>query len=362
MSRRKIALIAAPLLALTMLAAACGDSDSASDSGDSGDSGSSENCPGTVGCTPSFPDGDITIGILSPGDTNDDGYYESFVTTAKDYADDEGWKTIIIDRVDTADAATQAKSLCEQGANFVGLADSAVFDAVQAAQEDACKGVVFYINSDEDLTGYVFNTTDDTFQSQLTAGYATGLVMKELGKKNAAFIGGPDLDFVTVAYTSWSAGIKQVIPDATTTKTLTGDFDDSALGQEAAKAQIGAGAQLLYPYMGGATNAVAKAGADAGVFSVAPGTDRCADKAFAVSSLFPPGEFLVIAIKAWQNEEVKMGESFFNKVGVQPFPSALICDNGNVPNAKKLQGEVDAFMKKIGNDEIDAEAVVKGTK
>ena len=360
MSRRKIALIAAPLLALTMLAAACGDSDSASDSGSG--SGGSDNCPGTVGCTPAFPGGDITIGILSPGDTNDDGYYESFVVAAEEYAEEKGWKTIIIDRVEAADAATQARSLCEQGANFIGLADGDMYDAVEAAQDDVCEGVVFYINSDEELNGYVFNTEDDVYESQLTAGYATGLVMKELGKTKAAFIGGPDLDFVTQAFDSWTAGIKQVIPNATTTKTLTGDFDDSALGQEAAKSQISAGAELLYPYMGGATNAVAKAGLDAGIYSVAPGTDRCADPAFAVSSLFPPGEFLLQAIKAWENEEIKMGESFFNKVGVQEFPSSIVCDNGNVPNAEKLQAEVDAFMKKIGNEEINAEEVVKGTK
>jgi len=361
MKHRKLALIAAPLLALSMLAAACGDSDSASESG-SNASSSSDDCPGTQGCTPKFPGGDITIGILSPGDTNDDGYYESFVVAAETYAEKKGWKTIIIDRVEAADAATQARSLCEQGANFIGLADSDMFDAVEAAQEDVCKGVVFYVNADEELNPYVFNTTEDAYEGGLATGYATGLVMKELGISKGAFIAGPDLDFVTVSFNAWTAGIKLVVPEATTTKTLTGDFDDSALGQEAAKSQISGGAQLLYPYMGGATNAVAKAGLDAGIYSVAPGTDRCNDKAFAVSALFPPGEYLLQAIQSWENEEIKMGESFFNKVGVQKYPGALICDNGTVPNAKALQAEVDAFQKKIGTGEIIAEEVVINSK
>lgn len=360
MSRKKFATIVAALFALALIAAACGDSGSSSSGNEGGGGGTDGPCPGTKGCIPEFPDGDIKIGIISGGDTNDGGYYESFVTSAEAYAEEKGWELIVLDRVSEADAAEQARNLCRQGVNFIALADGASVDAFPVAEEEVCKGVVFFFNGDDEITNYVFNTTDDINESQVAAGYATGLVMKELGLKKAAFIGGPDLDFVTMAFNGWTAGIKELIPDATTTKTLTGSFDDSALGQEAAASQISGGAEFLYPYMGGATNAVAKAGSDKGIFSIAPGTDRCDDKAFAAASLFPPGEFLLQGIQAWENGEARMGESFMNQVGVTAFPSAKICDNGNVPKAKELQAELDAFMKKIGTGEVDVEKIVNG--
>jgi basic membrane protein A and related proteins len=374
--KNRLTKLAALLAVMTLLFAACGGDDAAEEStgeaaqdddetttteGEDDGASGGEACPGTQGCTPEFPeDEDIKIGMLSAGDTNDNGYYESFVVAAREYAEENDWEAIIVDRVQPADVAEQARNLCRQGVHFIGLADSELVDAFPVAEEDVCEGVVFYINSDDELTPFVFNTTDDIYESQLAAGYATGLIMEQLGKDRAAFIGGPDLDFVTQAFDSWTAGIKLVLPDATTSKTLTGDFDDSALGQEAAKAQIAEGAGILYPYLGGATDAVAKAGLDAGVFSVAPGTDRCEDPAYAAASLFPPGEFFLIAIQAWENGEVKMGESFANKVGVQPFPSVKVCDNGNVDDAAGLQGQADDFMEQIGSGEIDAEAEVTG--
>ena len=317
-------------------------------------------CPGTQGCTPPKPVKGTKIGVLSGGDTKDGGYYQSFIDSAKAYGKKKGWKLIVTDRVAPADAANDARNLCRQGVKFIALADNASTDAIPVGAESVCKGVIFYINGFAKLTPHVFNTVDSIDDSQLAAGYATGLVMKAKKLTKGAYISGPDKDFVTQAFNGWTAGIKLVVPKATTSKTLTGSFDDSALGQEAAKAQLANGVQILYPYMGGATDAVAKAGLDAKVLSVAPGTDRCSDKAFVVSSLFPPGAYFTQALQNWSAGKIKMGTSLEFKIGVDKVPSVKVCPTA--PKSKALQKKVNTFMKDIASGKVVSATVIKNSK
>src|SRR5215472_7241961 len=50
-------------------------------------------------------DGKVVIAIISPGDTHDKGYYESFVDAADTYAKDNGWTVITDDKVPDSQAA-----------------------------------------------------------------------------------------------------------------------------------------------------------------------------------------------------------------------------------------------------------------
>ncbi|HEX7095751.1 MAG TPA: BMP family ABC transporter substrate-binding protein, partial [Acidimicrobiales bacterium] len=287
-----------PLLVLALAAGACGDdseTSTGSNEGTENGSSSGESCFGEVGCVPPNQpdvnqDGEVKIGVLSPGDTNDNGYYESFVVTARQFAEDEGWDLTILDNVNPADAAEQARNLCRQSVDMVAIAAGELADAVPVAEEEVCRGTVWYVAGGAGIeqTPYFFQTSEDPGPTQFVTGYATGLVMEKLGADMAGFITGPELDFATTTFAAWTAGIKKVIPNAETVATYTGDFDDSGKGQEAATAQLSQGAGILYPYLGGATDAVADAGKAQGVLSVTPGTDRCAEDKFAVSSIFSP--------------------------------------------------------------------------
>src|SRR3546814_12856513 len=88
--------------------------------------------------------------------------------------------------------------------------------------------------------------------------------MEALGTTKAGYVTGPELDFSTTTFDAWTAGIKETLPDAETVATYTGDFDDSSLGQEAARTHLAQGVGILYPYLGGAHDAVAEAGAAGG--------------------------------------------------------------------------------------------------
>ena len=69
-------------------------------------------------------DGKVVIGILSPGDTHDHGYYESFVDEADTLAKAKGWTVVTIDKVPASDAAADARNLCRQKVDMVAIAAS----------------------------------------------------------------------------------------------------------------------------------------------------------------------------------------------------------------------------------------------
>jgi basic membrane protein A and related proteins len=318
-------------------------------------------CPGTEGCIPANQpdvnqDGTVRIGVLSPGDTNDNGYYESFVVTANEFADRNGWELIIVDKINPADAQEQARNICRQNVDMVAIAAGELADAIPVAEEDVCAGTVWYVagGAGVEQTPYFFQTNDDVFESQYATGVATGLVMEELGITKAGFVTGPELDFSVNAFNAWTAGILSVLPDAETVATYTGDFDDSAVGQEAAQAQLAQDVGILYPYLGGATDAVAQLGLENDVLSVTPGTDRCEEEAFAVSSIFSPGDFFASALVDFEAGQVALGVTRTFRLGVDDVPTAKICDS--VPNAAELQTQLDEVIAQVAAGEIDPHA------
>ena len=318
-------------------------------------------CPGTEGCIPENQpdvnqDGTVRIGVLSPGDTNDNGYYESFVVTANEFADRNGWELVIVDKINPADAQEQARNICRQNVDMVAIAAGELADAIPVAEEDICAGTVWYVagGAGVEQTPYFFQTNDDVFESQYAAGVGTGLAMQELGVTKAGFVTGPELDFSVNAFNAWTAGIKSILPDAETIATYTGDFDDSAVGQEGAQAQLDQDVGILYPYLGGATDAVAQLGLQNGVLSVTPGTDRCGEEAFAVSSIFSPGDFFASALVDFEAGKVALGVTRTFRIGVDDVPNVKICET--VPNAAELQAQADEVIQQIAAGEIDPQA------
>lgn len=360
MIRKRFGHAVAVVSALALVAAACGDDDGdgATGNGNGGNGGNGEN--GETSIPENQPDvnqdGTVTIGVLSPGDTNDSGYYESFVVTAREFAERNDWELIIVDQINPADAQEQARNICRQDVDMVAIAASELADAIPVAEEDVCAGTVWYVAGGEGVeqTPYFFQTTDNIFESQYATGYATGLVMEELGITEAGYVTGPELEFSVNAFNAWTAGIQSVIPDAQTVATYTGDFDDSAVAQEGAEAQLNEGVGLLYPYLGGSTDAVADLGSDAGVLSITPGTDRCDDPRFAISSIFSPGDFFAAALEDFEEGVVELGVTREFELGVDPVPSVIICDS--VPNSEALQAEVDSLIQQVADGEIDPEA------
>ena len=274
-------------------------------------------------------DGKVVIGILSPGDTHDKGYYESFVDEAESYANARGWKVVTVDKVAVSAAAEDARNLCRQKVDLVAIAASTLKDAIPVAAEPVCKNTAWYVAGGQGVvqTKYFAQTNDIESQSGYASGVAAGLVMKAKGVTKAGFISGIEAPFTTNFAKAWEVGIKTQVPSATVASTYTGDFDKSDLAIEAYSAMKSQGIGLVYPYLGGATDAVALQAAKDGIPVLTPGTDRCAstNPPYAISVIFSPGDYFAGAVKAFAAGKLKMGSSLTFHMGVDSAPTVKIC-------------------------------------
>jgi basic membrane protein A len=372
LSRLRFAAVGAG--ALTLLLAACGSSNNTT-SGSSGAPAANACATGsgagpwgwtgdsTSGYQPKHEpdvncDGKVVVGILSPGDTNDHGYYESFIDAAKQYATANGWTLTIVDKINPADAVNQARNMCRQHVDMVAVAASELKDAIPVASEPGCKNTVWYVAGGQGVTqtNYFVQSQDDATESGYSSGVAAGQLMKSANSKKAGFVTGPQADFAVTFAKAFKAGIVSVVPDASLLVTYTGDFNDSAKAVEAAKAQIAQGIGIIYPYLGGSTFAVAAEAQKTSIPVLTPGTDNCAvpSPKFAVSVIFSPGDYFAAALGPFKDGTLKVGVARVWHMGKDPVPHTKICS----PTGDQ-QTAVDSVEKQIGAGTIKPADIIK---
>lgn len=299
-------------------------------------------------------DGKVVIGVISPGDTNDGGYYEAFITAAEAYTEEAGWELTVVDRVNAADGANQARNLCRQGVDMVAIAATENRDAVPVAEEDVCANAVFALFGDftEQFSDRVAQVTGESDATEYLIGVAVGQILLQQGSTTAGWVGGPELDFSVRAVDFYTQGVLSQVPDAEVLVTYTGSFDDGGKAREAVVAQTSQGATMVYTYLGGATDAAASAVLDGGALAVSPGTDRCDDEdgRFGVSGLFAPGLYFENLLHDFSEGRVAVGTTIQYLVGVDPVPGAKVCDT--VENAADIQAIVDETAAGIADGSI----------
>ncbi|WP_207928781.1 BMP family ABC transporter substrate-binding protein [Actinomadura sp. 6K520] len=353
-NRKTVRMASAAVACATLLAlAGCADGDATANQNSSSGAGG-----GVVPNPDVNGDGKVVIGVLSPGDINDNGYYESFVTGAETFAKEKGWEIIKRGSVPESEALSAARALCQQKVDMVALGASELKDAIPASEEAVCEKTAWYVPSSGNVeqTPRIMLSTDDPAQSILSAGYATGVLMQQRNTKKAAFVAGMEVDFNINASKAFQAGIRSVIPDANVTTTYAGDQDDAAKAKEAVQAQIDQGVGAVYPYLGGSTDAATKLANTKKLITLTPGTDRCdsTDPKFDVSVLFSPGDYFTEALKLFADGKLEMGVQKVWTIGKDPYPTVKLC--GDNPEAKQ---KIDAFMQDIASGKINASAEVE---
>ncbi|HXA63079.1 MAG TPA: BMP family ABC transporter substrate-binding protein [Streptosporangiaceae bacterium] len=306
-------------------------------------------------------DGKVVIGIMSPGDTHDHGYYESFVDEANTFAQQNSWKVITVDKINPSEAVNQARNLCRQHVDLIAIGASELKDALTAAPEPVCQGVNWYISAGVGVvqTPYFAQSKDFVNESLYAAGYAAGLILKQNGGTKAGYITGPELDFSKQAAKAYAVGLKAVVPSANVITTYTGDFNDSAKAKEAATAQLAKGVKVLYPYLGGATDAVTALANAANVPVLTPGTDRCTDPTakYAVSVIFSPGAYFAASLQDFKAGTLKMGQARAFHLGKDEYPTVKICQ----PQGDQQQ-QLNQVMQDVGSGKINVDAVIGAAK
>src|SRR5690242_4522601 len=85
LNTRAVRVAAAAACIAVSLAACTSPGDDTAETSSSSSAGSSAAGPDVNG------DGKVIVGVLSPGDLNDNGYYESFVAKAEEFTKSKGW-------------------------------------------------------------------------------------------------------------------------------------------------------------------------------------------------------------------------------------------------------------------------------
>jgi basic membrane protein A len=355
--RRKTTAVAA-LAALAFVAAACGSDNKSSSATTAGGAattaaaaattaGASTEAPTTGGAATTAAggagadalatldkngDGKVQFGVATPGPRDDGAYYQALVDGVTKFSKDNGFEDpVIVDNIAAADAATQLENLARQNVDAVMVGAGEISDPLNSLIPKY-PNLLWYCNCGagyQDQTKLLIQSNDDSSEISYSAGYATGLLMKAAGQTKAAFIGNNNFNFEQEAFQAFELGLHAVDPSFEWTYVGTGSFDDVAAATEAFNNLYAQGVRAVYPYLGGAHEAVVKLANEKGdVIVMSAGSSKaCArtDVKYDLMVKFDAGDYVSTILDELLAGKLKPGDTRTFKVGVDPQPGAEIC-------------------------------------
>jgi len=294
------------------------------------------------------------VAVLVAGDRNDGGFYQGQVDALKKSAKKNHYKLIVIDKVGIGTSTEAFENAGRQKPDIIISTGQELQDGFNAVCEDPQFQGIFFLGIaafPPQCKGAAHAIADD-YQAHYLAGVAAAEILKATGHPGGivATVAGPQLNFVTDDNDAFKEGLKATDPNATFKIVFTGDFENAALASEAAKAQIDQGANLLYPYLGGALIAVVEAANQAGVPVLATSIDGCGipppGPQFAGSVLFNPAPFYADLVSRYIKGKLKAGQFLVYHID-WPGLGANICKA--TPEQQKV---LDNVRKKLINGQI----------
>ena len=281
-------------------------------------------------------DGKITIGVAAAGPADDGAYYQAVVDAAIELSAEYGFEDpIVVDKIEAANAATELSNLAEQGVDIIIVGASEIAEPLPDLTEEY-SDIFWYCNCGagfESLPGLA-QSLDDSSEISYTAGYASGLLLQERGSTVAYFIGCCDLNFEMEALLGFEMGLQAVDGAFTVTYVPTGawpyDFDNVPNATEAFNTALAQGVGVVYPYLGGAHEAIVQLANESGVAALSAGpSDVCTregDLTWDIAVRFDGGDYVAAIFPQIFAGDVVEGETKVFKVGVDAEPGAVICN------------------------------------
>ncbi len=310
-------------------------------------------------------DGHITIGHVVAGDRNDGGFYQGQVDAVVAFAEANGHTAIVVDQINPGAAREAFENLARQGVDLIIGGGSELRDGFIPVSEDPTFSDINFIlvaGFPPTSGGYATAAASEN-EAHFMGGVAAGLLLERTGGTTACITAGPELDFVRNMAASMNVGLAHLqdnygqAAEAEMLVTFTGDFEDAALAQEAATAQINQGCEVIYPYLGGALPAVWGTAAEAGVGVMATSMDLCGipDLGFmTMSIMYNPALYLVDIIQSFLSGGLSEGELLaIYGVGSGTGVGATICDA-----SAGEQSILDEVRAAISGGEIDVNALI----
>ena len=277
-------MFALPLVALSLVAAACGDDEGSGDGGGEPTDGAAAEC-----------NSDLTVGVaLDVGGLGDNGFNDlSEMGLNKAIADgvvcEENTEFIEANSEGTnLDENTQ--SLAEAGYDVVigtGFAFTPGINAIAPDYPDTSFGIIDGYATCGTACGLdneadaIPNVTDLAFQEEqgsFLVGVAGGLKAQELNCDTVGFLGGQIGPLIAKFEAGFVAGVAEVAPDVEVLVEYIGDttkaFDDPTQGEALSNKMFDDGACIIYHAAGDSGNGLFKAAAEQQLIAIGVDSDQ----------------------------------------------------------------------------------------
>jgi len=177
--------------------------------------------------------------------------------------------------------------------------------------------------------------------------------LKDKKKNSAAFIGNTDANgFEVESFDAFNLGLQAVDPTYKATYFGAGSFDDVQKATEAYNVAKGNGIGAVYPFLGGAHEAVVKLANKDKIITMSAGkSDACErkDLRYEIAVRFDGGDYLDTIFKEMLTGAYKEGAIRTFHVGKDPQPGAKICK----PTSDQTKA-LDAANADVASGKLDA--------
>ena len=280
-------------------------------------------------------DGVVRIAAILDGPRDDGAYYQALVEKVEEISREGGYESpLIVDQVDPADARSELENLVAQSVDVVAIGSSFLADGNHDLFLEY-EEIFWYCNCGsgyQDTPG-MHRSADSGVELNISGGYATGLLMQERGSGSAVFIGCCDLNFEVESYLAFEYGLKLVDEAFEVTYVPTGnfpyDFNNTAGATEAYNNAVAEGVTAVYPFLGGAHEAiVALANEDGLIVMTAGPSNGCerTDLAYDLEIKFDAGDYLEPIFTEILDGTAEEGGVRLFSVGIDPEVGAEFCN------------------------------------
>ena len=310
-------------------------------------------------------DGTVTIGVAAAGPRDDNGYYQSLVNFAEEFSAENNFAPpIVSDNIGPAEAAQALSDLAQQGVDILMVGASEIAEPLPDVTEQF-PDIFWYCNCGagfQELPGLA-QATDWGAAIHYTAGVAMGAILQEQGSTTSVFLGCCDINFEKEAYDATVYGLQSVDPSFTMEYVATGDFpfdfDNSANATAALTNAQAEGATLAYAYLGGALDSVGQLGSDEGMamFAASP-ADTCErDIPWTGGIVFDGGLYAAQALRLIVDGELQEGSTY--QFPTEPgLNGAVLC--GASAEAQSALDDAFGLLASFDGDLYDALGAISG--
>ncbi len=301
-------------------------------------------------------DGKVVIGVATDGPRDDGAYYQALVETVEAISAEAGYENpIVVDKIDAANSGAELENLAAQGVDIIAIGSSGLADGNEGLFLEY-EDILWYCNCGsgyQDTPG-LHRSADSGAELNISAGYATGLLLQERGETAVTFLGCCDLNFEIESLRGLEFGLSQVDESFTVTYVPTGafpyDFNNTAGATEAYNAAVAEGAAAVYPFLGGAHEPIVQLANEDGLITMTAGSSKGCERddlGYDLEIKFDAGDYLETIFAEILSGDVEEGGVRMFTVGIDPQVGAEFCN----ATAEQIAA-LDDFNQRIGSGEF----------